>query len=110
MKTFAGITCLILLALHMFGLSMAVLCLDFNYKIAETDRAGHQFIIKAFDSSSLNEYVFSDPGAVEGLYRIDDQLYNITNRVHQHDTLFVTFQNNESAWQHFTVLSEILSV
>lgn len=108
MKTFAGIACLILLALHMFGLSMAVFCLDFNYQVAETGGAGHQYVVKTFKARSLNMPVLPDSGATEGLYRIDDQLYNVTSQVYQHDTLFVTYQTNESAWQHFTVLSEIM--
>ncbi|MEO6685921.1 MAG: hypothetical protein ABIN24_08145 [Dyadobacter sp.] len=109
MKTFAGIACTILLSLHMFGLSLAVLCLDFNYQTAESsNNRTENYIVKTFVSTDLNKSISVDSGAVGGLYRIDDQLYNITNRVYQNDTLFVTFQNNESAWQRFTVLSEIM--
>lgn len=109
MKTFAGIFCVALLALHMFGLSLTVLCLDFNYQTAESNNRSHEKqIIKTFISTAENDSFVKDSGIIEGLYRIDDQLYNITSRVHQHDTVFVTFQNNESAWQHFTVLSEIM--
>ncbi|GLU55545.1 hypothetical protein Dfri01_50060 [Dyadobacter frigoris] len=93
----------------MLGLSLAVLCLDFNYQTAESEvKRNDKFIVKTFVSTAQSESGLQDSGGVDGLYRIDDQLYNIINRVHQHDTLFVTFQNNESAWQHFTVLSEIM--
>ena len=109
MKTFTGVICVVLLALHMFGLSLVVLCFDFGYQTVESNSAGgEKYIVKAFTSTAPNESFFQDFSDSDGLFRIDDQLYNITGKVYQQDTLFVTFQSNESAWQRFTVLSEIM--
>lgn len=109
MKTFAGIIFLILLVCNVLGLSIAVLCLEYEYQTAQPGvNPNGKYILKAFVPSESISITWKDTGGVEGLYRINDQLYNIVRQVHENDTLYVTLQINESAWQHFTGLSEIM--
>ncbi|WP_254560083.1 hypothetical protein [Dyadobacter diqingensis] len=108
MRTIAAIFLIILLLCNMMGLPVAVLCLDHEYAIATPKSTGSKIrIIKTYQPS-LSGSVRVEANGYEGLYRIQDQLYNVVSCVHQNDTLFVTLQNNEAAWQRFSELAEMM--
>jgi hypothetical protein len=108
MRTIAAIFLIVLLLCNMMGLSVAVLCLDHEYAIATPKSTGSKTrIIKTYQPS-LRDSARVEVNGYEGLYRIEDQLYNVVSCVHQNDTLFVTLQNNEAAWQRFSELAEMM--
>lgn len=108
MRTSAVIFLIILLLCNMMGLSVAVLCLNHEYAIATPQSAGSKTrIIKTYQPL-LSDSVGVEVDTYKGLYRIEDQLYNVVSCVHKNDTLFVTLQNNEAAWQRFSELAEMM--
>jgi hypothetical protein len=109
MKTVAGIFLLLLLLGNMLGPSVAVLCLDTLYQTTGAAKEkGELRVLKAHVPSIPYANVWEDSNETEGLYRINDQLYNVVGQVHEHDTLYVTLQMNVSAWQRFTELSDMM--
>ncbi|MEO6282292.1 MAG: hypothetical protein ABIN80_01160 [Dyadobacter sp.] len=109
MKTVAGIVLLLLLLCNMLGLSIAVLCLNAQYETAAKDEEKEDLrVLKAYVPSIPYANAWEASNENEGLYRIDDQLYNVVRQVHENDTLYVTLQMNASAWQRFTELSDMM--
>lgn len=109
MKIVAGIILLLLLLCNMLGLSIAVLCIGDQYQSADhTNSSSGQRILKAYVPSVPYANTWEENEGNKGLYRIDDQLYNVVRQIHQNDTLYVTLQVNASAWERFTELSEMM--
>ncbi|MCF0040811.1 hypothetical protein [Dyadobacter fanqingshengii] len=109
MKTAACIILLVLLLCNMLGLSLTVLCFDSGYKNASIH-------IQSTETQTIKIPLPSIPYAaplelddVENhLLRIADGFYNVTQYVHENDTLFVTLTPDASAHQRFAELSHMV--
>ncbi|MCF2490805.1 hypothetical protein [Dyadobacter sp. CY347] len=109
MKTAACIILLVLLLCNMLGLSLTVLCFDSGYKNASIN-------IKSTQTQTIKIPLPSIPYAaplelddVENhLLRIADGFYNVTQYVHENDTLFVTLTPDASAHERFAELSHMV--
>jgi hypothetical protein len=109
MRAISGVALLLLMFLHALGPALAVLSLETQFDIARPDEDwGKTLSIKSFVSAIPYTDSWESSEGLEGLYRIHDQLYNVVKQVHQNDTLYVTLRMNESAWQRFSELSDLM--
>lgn len=106
MKAFASILMLVLLLCNMLGLSLSVLCFEREYEVAVPVQQNESRILKIH--VPLSEEKVSDYEVEGGLYRLEDQLYNVSKKVQVDDTLYIVLQPNAAAWQRFSELSEMM--
>ena len=106
MKAFASIFMLVLLLCNMLGLSLSVLCFEREFEVAIPVQENQNRILKIHTPLSGEKVTAYE--VENGLYRFEDQLYNVVKRVQVSDTLYIVLQPNAAAWQRFSELSEMM--
>ena len=109
MKSVACIFLLVLLLCNMLSLSLTVLLFDSGYKTASLRINVAQTQTVKIPLPSIPYAAPLELGDVENhLLRIADGFYNVTQYVHENDTLYVTLTPDVSAHQRFAELSHMV--
>ena len=93
----------------MLGLSVAILCLENQYEThhSETER-GLIRVLKTPLPAPPYSSTWENPEGQDGLYRIENRLYNVIHQIYENDTMYVTIQVNSVADKRFSELSELM--
>lgn len=107
MKRFVPIALLALLLYNTFGLAVAVLCFDKEFKTASPrDSSGNLTFLAVSMPSLPYTSTWENEDGVAGLIKKDGEFYNVVHQKLAHDTLYITLQANTSARDRFFELAE----
>jgi len=106
LKRFIAIGLLLLLLYNMFGLTVAVLCFEENYRTSSNIIFDDKWkIIKIPTTSKDAHYSEEDK---ERLVRSGNDFYNIMHEYSENDTLYVILKSNQNAQERFSELTALI--
>lgn len=107
MKKFISIGLFIVLLYHTFGLSVALLCFENEYRKASPISENDQWNTIKIPLEQLPYVAYQEiPAEQEGLIQKDGHFYNIVNRYYQDDTLYIILKTNQDARERFIELTD----
>lgn len=106
MKKFVAIGLLLLLLYNMFGLTIAMLFFEENYRTSSNIIFDDKWkIIKIPTTSKDTHYREEDK---ESLVRSGNDFYNIMHEYFENDTLYVILKSNQNAQERFAELTALI--
>lgn len=106
MKKIAAIGLLVLLLYNTFGLTIAILFFENDFKIASpVDQNDNWKVVKLYLPSLPYSETWESEDGMEGLLPENGDFYNATHILHQNDTLYVTLKSNLAARDRFFELA-----
>jgi hypothetical protein len=111
LKKIAAIGLLALLLYNTFGLSVAVLFFDNQYKMATPVSEGDDYqTLKIYVPALPYSTNWENSDGMEGLVQANGEYFNPTHVAHKNDTLYVTLKSNQAARDHFFELANMMEV
>ena len=109
MKKIVAIGLLVLLLYNTFGLALAVLFFENDFKVASPISQDDNWrMVKLYLPSLPYSDSWENSEGIEGLLQRDGNFYNTTHILHQNDTLYVTLKSNLAAREQFYELANMM--
>lgn len=106
MKKILSIGLFVVLLYHMFGLSVALLSFENEYRSASPVAGNDRWDTIKIPLEQLPYVAYQEiPVEQEGLIQKDGDFYNIVRRYYQNDTLYIILKTNQNARERFIELS-----
>lgn len=106
MKKLIAIGLLLLLLYNMFGLTIATLFFEDNYRTSSNVIIDDKW--KIIKVPTIDKYAHYNNEDKEGLIRSGNDFYNIMHEYQENDTLYIILKSNQNAQERFTELTSLI--
>jgi hypothetical protein len=97
---------LLLLLYSMFGLTIATLFFEDNYRTSSNVIIDDKW--KIIKVPAIDKYAHYNNEEKEGLIRSGNDFYNIMHEYQENDTLYIILKSNQNAQERFTELTSLI--
>lgn len=106
MRSVVSISLLMLLFYHTGRVWVVLACFENSFPTASPVMGGDEWMTVRTPISLPYASAWQDREAREGLVRVKDQFYNVTQQRYENDTLYTVLKTNLGAREHFFALAD----